>query len=61
MKKFVVYEVWTRSYVVDAETIDAALSSGDEATDEFERRLKDNGFEGIDHLSLSNWHAVEVE
>lgn len=45
MPQFIVYEVWTRSYVVEAADETAALGEGPRE-------------EGA--LSLCNWHAVEV-
>lgn len=47
MKRFVVYEVWTRSYVVNADTEGEALDE-----------MPSVGAGGP--LSLCNWHAVEV-
>lgn len=46
--KFVVYEIWTKSKVVEAETLEAALEQGYPTTH------YDDG------LSLANWHAVPV-
>lgn len=43
MPKFTVYEVWTRSRVVEAETEHDALNN--------------NEPEPIEGMSLSNWHA----
>lgn len=46
-QKFVIYEVWTRSRVVEAESHDAALEK--------------NEPEPIEGMSLCNWHAVTVD
>jgi len=48
--KFVIYEIWTRSRVVEAEDMVTALSDHDPARPD-----------DISGLSLSNWHAVAVE
>ena len=60
MKKFVVYEVWTRSYIIDAEDIDDALQAGDSETDRISKVLAET-LEGKEAMHLSNWHAVEVD
>ncbi len=46
-KKFVIYEVWTRHRIVEAEDYDDALSNNDP--------------EPIEGMSLSNWHAVPID
>ena len=46
MKTFVVYEVWTKSYLARADSIEDVLEFGDP--------------DPIQGLDLSNWHAVEV-
>lgn len=48
MKKFVVYEIWTRSRVVEARDAEDAYTRGEPN----ESRVG---------LRLSNWHATEVE
>jgi len=45
--KFVIYEIWTRASVVEAESFDEALSDAKPTTD-------------IDNLTLSNWHVIPV-
>lgn len=45
MATFVIYEVWTRAEVVEAEDSEAALEAYEPSGD---------------RLSLANWHAVEV-
>ena len=44
--KFVVYEVWTKGHVVEAESMEDALRGYDPVP--------------IEGLSLCNWHAVPV-
>ena len=51
MKTFVIYEVWTRSFVAQAESVDDALRKYEPL--EAARRSPD--------LSLCNWHAVEAK
>ncbi len=45
-KKFVIYEVWTRSYIVEANSAHKALEKAPEQPTE--------------DLTLCNWHAVEI-
>jgi hypothetical protein len=44
MKKFTIYEVWTRSFVVEAKSASEALTL-------FEP-------EPVEGMNLANWHAV---
>lgn len=48
MKTFVLYEIWTTSRVVTAESQDDALENGEPVPG------------GGGELSLANWYAVEV-
>lgn len=45
--KFVVYEVWTRSRIIDADDTHEAYNEGEPVP--------------IDGLSLCNWHVVPVD
>ena len=47
-RKFVIYEVWTRAVITEADTMDEALEAHEMSND-------------ISELTLSNWHAVAVE
>lgn len=47
MKTFVVTEIWTRQYVIKAETEAAAYDASEPASESPD-------------LNLSNWHVVEV-
>ena len=51
MPKFVVYEVWTKARVVEAETQSMAYDVGDPDP----RPAKEYG------MSLCNWHAVAID
>lgn len=47
MPKFVVYEVWTRARVVEADDFDHAYTVGEPRP--------------LDGLNLSNWHVVATD
>lgn len=48
MNKYVVYEIWTRARIVEAESQDAAYQVGEPA-------IEGNG------MSLCNWHVVPLD
>jgi hypothetical protein len=52
--KFVVYQVWTRHEVVDADSYESALQMAEPGA-LHGQAMTDAGY------SLCNWHAVQVE